>query len=299
MENKINVAELLKDCPKGMELDCAMYDNLYFESCQSDGYYDTTIKCYTLIGGIKTIIIFAKYGTFDKHSGAKCVIFPKGKTTWEGFQIPFVDGDIVAKDTVGGTQLFILKEDIGNGYAYCYMMLDDDGKAYFGVRSFCVKRLATEEEKRKLFDAIAANGYKWNAEVKILEKLIEPKFKVGDRIKHVVGREEVATVVGVEETHYNLDSKVGTSSFTISLQREWELVSKFDICTLKPYNKVLVRDNISSKWRIQFFERLSVTHSFQFVCMTGRYNQCVPYEGNEHLCGTSEDCDEFYKTWEE
>ena len=52
MENKINVAELLKDCPIGMELDCAMYNNLYFEACQSD-YYDTTIRCYTLIGGIK------------------------------------------------------------------------------------------------------------------------------------------------------------------------------------------------------------------------------------------------------
>lgn len=25
---KINVAELLKDCPKGMELDCAMFDNV-------------------------------------------------------------------------------------------------------------------------------------------------------------------------------------------------------------------------------------------------------------------------------
>jgi hypothetical protein len=26
---KINVAELLKDCPKGMELDCTMYENVY------------------------------------------------------------------------------------------------------------------------------------------------------------------------------------------------------------------------------------------------------------------------------
>ena len=28
---KINIAELLKDCPKGMELDCTMLDDVTFE----------------------------------------------------------------------------------------------------------------------------------------------------------------------------------------------------------------------------------------------------------------------------
>ena len=31
MENKINIAELLKDCPQGMELDCTMFDNVVFD----------------------------------------------------------------------------------------------------------------------------------------------------------------------------------------------------------------------------------------------------------------------------
>lgn len=35
-------------------------------------------------------------------------------------------------------------------------------------------RLATDEEKQKLFNAIKANGYKWNEKTKNLEKLIEP-----------------------------------------------------------------------------------------------------------------------------
>ena len=48
-----------------------------------------------------------------------------------------------------------------------------------------VKRLATEEEKQKLYDAIKANGYKWNAGTKTLEKLVEPKFKVGDVIQDI------------------------------------------------------------------------------------------------------------------
>ena len=28
MENKINIAELLKECPEGMELDCVMFDKV-------------------------------------------------------------------------------------------------------------------------------------------------------------------------------------------------------------------------------------------------------------------------------
>ena len=30
MKNKINIAELLKDCPQGMELDCTTWDNVTF-----------------------------------------------------------------------------------------------------------------------------------------------------------------------------------------------------------------------------------------------------------------------------
>ena len=31
MKNKINIAELLHNCPKGMELDCTMYEDVYFD----------------------------------------------------------------------------------------------------------------------------------------------------------------------------------------------------------------------------------------------------------------------------
>jgi hypothetical protein len=28
-------------------------------------------------------------------------------------------------------------------------------------------------------------------------------------------------------------------------------------------------------------------------------NQCIPYEGNEHLINTTNDCDNFFRVWEE
>lgn len=186
MKQKINIAQLLKDCPQGMELDCTMYDNLYFDLV--DNYYNDTINCYTLIDGIRTSITFTKYGTYNNHTRAKCVIFPKGKTTWEGF-VPFCqfkDGDIVA--TSNGLWIGITTSGESNSFipTYCVIKHNGEFEAYLDKKqTWQFYRLATEEEKEKLFDAIKTNGYKWNLETKTLEKLIELKFKVGDRIKQI------------------------------------------------------------------------------------------------------------------
>ena len=35
-------------------------------------------------------------------------------------------------------------------------------------------------------------------------------------------------------------------------------------------------------------------------CITGAYMQCIPYnEDTKHLLGTTNDCPEYYKWWEE
>ena len=38
MNEKINIAELLKDCPTGMKLDCTMYENVTFNRLQGDEF---------------------------------------------------------------------------------------------------------------------------------------------------------------------------------------------------------------------------------------------------------------------
>ena len=176
---KLNIAELLKDCPKGMELDCTMYDNLYFDLV--DNYYNDTINCYTLIDGIRTSITFTKYGTYNNHTGAKCVIFPKGKTTWEGFQRPFKDGDILTYTSNHTTTFIYRNKDNEPNFSTSFYVACNDAPSHnfliynkytlIALNENCDVRLATEDEKIKLFDAIKANGYKWNAETKTLEKL--------------------------------------------------------------------------------------------------------------------------------
>lgn len=77
---------------------------------------------------------------------------------------------------------------------------------------------------------------------------------------------------------------------------------KFDITTLKYYDKVLVRQNNDSVWEPQVFSYLDINlknHVHKFVVIgLCSVKQCIPYEGNEHLAETTNDCDEYYKTWE-
>lgn len=92
MENKINIAELLKDCPKGMELDCTVYDNVTF-GCIMDG------NCYPIqIQTPEGNMLLSEYGCMSLSTHSKCVIFPKGKTTWEGFVSPCKFSKIMTRE---------------------------------------------------------------------------------------------------------------------------------------------------------------------------------------------------------
>lgn len=168
MENKINIAELLKDCPRGMELDCLLCNSPIALEGVAVNESKYPIKAVCKDGFIH---VLTKYGTLYNHDDAKCVIFPKGKTTWEGFVPPcqFKDGDIVAT----GNGLFIGIVEVKNNIqvkAYC--AISPSGSLSINI-AYRFERFATEEEKQKLFDAIKSRGYCWNAETKTLEKLIK------------------------------------------------------------------------------------------------------------------------------
>lgn len=301
---KINIAELLKDCPKGMELDCYLFDGLEFD------HIDTDSENYPIVCRVKSsksgdnIHVFNKYGWYNAFFDySKCVIFPKGKTTWEGFQRPFIDGDVVynrLQDTIG---IVMCDED---NFPCEICDVSKKGVFWYNEGSLIAiverdYRLATEEEKRKLFDAIKDNGYRWNAETKTLGKLIEPKFKVGDRIRKENNNSRVYTINGVYSSMYGVEGR--DFGILIEEQDEWELVpNKFDINTLKPYDKVLVRLTKDGVWNATFFSHYDKEVKwgcYPFVTTSSKsYSMCIPYEGNEHLLGTTDDCDEYYKSWE-
>ena len=307
MKDKINIAEILKDCPSGMELDCTSYDNVSFDGISDDEKATYPIFCYiTDKEGNRSGISFTENGCESKRYGAKCVIFPKGKTTWEGFHRPFKDGDILSYQFpwFKNRSVYIYRYHPTMNTSY-YVALSGDldfsispgeGCALYGNND--TARLATEEEKEKLFQAIKEHRYKWNPETKTLDKL--PKFKVGDRIvrKNSVCVPILITNVSDEFYYSNTGSSVGVLS--ISEQDEYVLVpDEFNITTLVPFeSRVLVRNYNKDAWRVSFWGCLiDNEHGFKYDTIRGSYKQCIPYEGNEHLIGTTNDCDEYFKTW--
>lgn len=370
----INIAELLRDCPAGMELDCAMFEGLEFIRIDDENII-RPIMCRIKLCGSYAFYNFTKYGCWSNTKYAKCVIFPKSKTTWEGFVPPckFKAGDILYidcadKESDGDVYkyIFILKEidSLGNYFSYCHLSIDGFfSDSHYLADNRYTPRFATEEERQKLFDAIKDNSYEWDPNTKTLNEfkikkgnlyvcikkwyneydneifhkgdtyyspkdgylipsnsnvpckvehyvdeyfrihslgqglvpeakaLIKPKFKVGDRIKHKHNN-NLGTIGCIDESFYHCAFSV----IPICEQDSWEIVpNKFDITTLKPFDKVLVRDSNKDKWNIDFFSYYRDSGDYQ--CMTFVKNQCIPYEGNEHLLSTTNNCSEYYKNW--
>ena len=56
---------------------------------------------------------------------------------------------------------------------------------------------------------------------------------------------------------------------------------------LKPFDKVLVRDSQSDKWRVNLFGYIDKDEYYH--CAFANWVYCIPYAGNEYLLGTTKD----------
>lgn len=189
----------------------------------------------------------------------------KSKTTTQCNSIPlFIDGNILAlKLKCTGLWVSIFRNIENNDvctYADFNALTQNvyyktpESNRLCRIEEINAIRLATEEEKEKLFKAIKNSGYMWNPKTKTLEEL----------------------------------SIVPTTD-------------KFDITTLKPFDKVLCRDKCNETWCANIYSHYDTKSDRPFVCTGWQelndHITCIPYEGNEHLLGTTNDCDEYYKTW--
>lgn len=93
-------------------------------------------------------------------------------------------------------------------------------------------------------------------------------------------------------------------------QRDWnkftapwykEVKDGFDPKTLRPFVKVLVRDDHREEWRCEIFSHITDNdRCCPYVTTSTRYKYCIPYnEDTKHLVGTTKEAPEFYKYWED
>lgn len=176
MENKINIAEILRDMPKGTKL----YSPL-FGKCELRGIdnskYPIAIKVQSIDGAMsKGIMKDGRY--FDGFEDAECLLFPSARMRdWSKF---FKRGDVLIDEDLGTAAVF-------DGWAnddytefnttIDYYKISDA----WGKRDICrtlLFRKATDEERAE-FIAAAEKYYggKYNPETLQVEpvKVAEPK----------------------------------------------------------------------------------------------------------------------------
>lgn len=229
MENKINIAEILKDCPKGMKLYSPIYGTVELLKVNSNSTYPIIITI-----GIDYTGTFTSDGRlYEQLHSAECILFPSREMRdWTKF---FKRGDVVwSKD---------------NMYAIFEGWANDDYTKFNST--ICVY----------VFDA------SFDEEV------------VCDTDCFVKAREEErAAFIANAEKHYN--GKYNPDTLQVEPVKP--------TCPFKPFDKVLVRDNDEGEWYANYFSHYKENNDCPYVCIDNSYIYCIPYEGNEHLLGTSE-----------
>ncbi len=141
------------------------------------------------------------------------------------------------------------------------------------------------ENKRYIYKYVAVPICTFDTSIYINDSPLCDKEHISE-IRFATEEEKQKLFDILKENNYHWDAKTKTLEKT-----------KFDITTLKPFeSKVLVRLDSKCIWEAAIFGFFS--DNFFHVLGGNSGKQCIPYEGNEHLLGTANDCNEYYKNWE-
>ena len=80
----------------------------------------------------------------------------------------------------------------------------------------------------------------------------------------------------------------------------WYKKEKFDPKTLNPFDRVLVRNYKTTKWRCEHFSHFDGGNYNPCIASCCSYTFCIPYnDDTKHLLGTTEEAPEYYRYWED
>ena len=321
MGNKINVAEILKDKPKGTKL--------YSSICGA-----VELKEVLDVRKKKSIVV-KELNSSNQHRfwydgkffrAGQCVLQPsKEMRDWEKFA--WKRGDVL----VNSRGLKILFDRWANDnytsfYAKTINLVED------GFLDTNLHTLASEKEAKSFIKCIEEKlGGKLNRETLEVEKT-QPEFKDGDivtmhkkncdivfifnRLKtegsfYYYAFHALQTNTGIIDCHTTLPCAwtffEGKMNFATDSEKQqlfgalakegkaWDADKKMIVnlkpkIELKPFDKVLVRNQKTEEWSANIFSHTDKTDEYlDYVCVNGRWEFCIPYIGNEHLLGTTKD----------
>ena len=148
---------------------------------------------------------------------------------------------------------------------------------------------------------------KTHTDYKALELPANPKFKAEDRIVSKSDKSTIYRIITLHEERREYiveiehkDSHESCPCIAFEYQDDYELAPKphYDIKNFHAGMPVLVRIDNSLKWSYTLFSHYNKGWAYPFsVASYCSVKQCIPFEGNEHLLGTTDMCDEQYINW--
>lgn len=210
MENKINIAEILRDMPKGTKLYSPLFGKCKLVGVDTDEDGDfICVETFFQDERVRESRTFSSDGRyFGWYEDAKCMLFPSDRMRcWSKF---FKRGDVVFDDDMETAVIFKgwVDEDYVefNTIINHYKISDDWDKGNICRTLLCTK--ATNEERAKFIAAAEKHyGGKYNPETLQVEtvKVVEPKCSFKPFQEVLVRDNEYGVWMGAHFSHY--DSK--------------------------------------------------------------------------------------------
>lgn len=229
--NKINIAEILKDCPKGTKLYSPIFGKEELVNINDKERYQIHVK-----DGSGNIQAFTENGYFiTDYNDVECLIFPSSKMRdWSRF---FKPGDVVIESINGFVALVEeWADEFYTSFRTSILQFKKGGFAKRNKRTFLIDGFVKASDQQR------------------------DKF-IADMEKYFGGKYNPKTL---------------------------QVEPVKEVCLLKPFDKVLARDTDEQTWRANYFSHYSNDPKYPYTCINGLYRYCIPYEGNEHLLGTTD-----------
>lgn len=318
MEEKINIAEILRDKPVNTKLYSPLFSEVFFLH---------VIGCSIAVEHRGGTSLFFSSGKFYDYDGAEPLLFPsKEMRDWSKFA--WKKGDILVNKDAEVRIIFDgFKDDTYKTFHGHYYLWEEEGSIvnfeenedYMQTSEFYK---ANKEEAQTYINTIEERlGGKLNMETLEIEKA-QPEFKdgdvvtimphIGDKLIYLFKAEDDEKYYGHafldgniaivnEDSYCQKDFCTARPSTDEEKQQLFSALAKKNMAwdaekkqivdlksnvELKPFDKVVVRDTEYSTWCADLFSHID--EDYRYACVGATWSFCIPYnEETAKLIGTT------------
>ena len=329
MEVKINVAEILKDKPQGIKLYDWLHNIDVELDTISTTDTETVVWCTNETNNNTTYHRgYSEFGTERGYPDGLQILLPsKDMRDWSKFfkkgdVLICYEGKKPYYTIFDGFEDNTYRAFKGKFAHDCYEDKWYQNEGNLSTNTFQkLNRAYSEIYVTKIEERF---GGKLNRETLEIEKP-QPEFKDGDIVMsdsgtivlvrgisftrkiyyHAYMRNEYIYINQVEGEFFSRTSRIKRFATDSEKQqlfdalakegKAWDAEKKMIVnlkpkVELKPFDNVLVRHQKTEEWRANIFSHTDKTDEYlDYVCVNGRWEFCIPYEGNESLLGTTKD----------